>query len=363
MNKNFYCVIMAGGIGSRFWPVSRNDKPKQFLDFLNCGRTFLQMTYDRFSRIISPNNIFIVTSDAYAEMVAEQLPALSPKNILTEPCRRNTAPCIAYATYKIKSINPDATVVVAPSDHFISNENLFIQTIATALEYASANDKLITMGIEPTRPETAYGYIQLNMKQSEQINGYEVFDVKTFTEKPEVEMAEVFLKSGEFLWNSGIFVWKISSLIPELERYLPDIAQAYASCTSYNTADEKTDIDRIYENCVPISIDYGIMEQTEKSWVFRTSFGWSDLGTWESLFQYFGAPDKANIVKAKTTIINNTENTAIWSSNDSKLIAVSGLKDFMVVETPDVLMICPRDEQSIKNLITDITVEDLKSFQ
>lgn len=354
---------MAGGVGSRFWPISRNAKPKQFLDILGVGKTFLQMTYDRFVQIIAPENILVVTSSAYAGFVEEQLPALPKANILLEPFKRNTAPCIAYATYKIKCQNPNATMVVAPSDHVITNEGLFLNTINTALEYASKNDKLVTMGINPTRPEVGYGYIQVNTKQKDLVNGDEVFDVKTFTEKPELELAKVLVESGEFLWNSGIFVWNIETIVREFDKWLPEVADAFSSCKSYNGENEQEEILKIYSSCETISIDYGVMEKTEKAWVFKALFGWSDLGTWESLYQYVEKDENQNISSVKNLMMSETSGSAIYTDNDSKLMAITGLKDFMVVDTKDVLMICPRNDKSLKNMITDLTVKDKKSFQ
>lgn len=363
MNKDFYCVIMAGGVGSRFWPLSRSYKPKQFLDILGVGRTFLQMTYDRFVQIIAPENILVVTSDVYAGMVSEQLPDLPRENILKEPFKRNTAPCIAYATYRIRSINPNATMVVAPSDHVITNEALFLNTISSALEYASGNDKLITMGINPTRPETGYGYIQVNSKKVELINGNEVFDVKTFTEKPEAELAKVLVESGEFLWNSGIFVWNIPTIVSEFEQWLPEVAEAFSSCDCYCKEGESEYISKVYASCETISIDYGIMEKTRNAWVFKALFGWSDLGTWDSLYMYIDKDENGNIVNAANTMLSGVHNCAIYTDKSYKLMSLSGLDDYMVIDTDDVLMVCPRNEDNFKNMITDLAVKNKKSFQ
>lgn len=286
-------------------------------------------------------------------------------NLLLEPHRRNTAPCIAYATYKLAKKNPNATVVVAPSDHLILNEDIFLNTISTALEYASVNDELLTLGIQPTRPETGYGYIQANKLKAKEINGQKVYNVKTFTEKPNKELAKVLVNSGEFLWNSGIFVWNLKTIMSELERYLPEIAISFKDgMFAYYTINEQDYIKGIYESCNGISIDYGVMEKTDKSWVFEASFGWSDLGTWESLYAQSIKDGKGNMVKvAGDSLIDRTDNSIIVSNEKEKLVVVKGLSGFMVVETDDVLMICPRDEVAFKNIITDLTVNELNRYQ
>lgn len=365
IKQNRYCIIMAGGIGSRFWPISRNAVPKQFLDILGVGCSFLQQTFNRFSKIVPAENIIVVTSEIYRNLVKEQLPMIQDDNLLLEPHRRNTAPCIAYATYKLAKKNPNATVVVAPSDHLILNEDIFLNTISTALEYASVNDELLTLGIQPTRPETGYGYIQANKLKAKEINGQKVYNVKTFTEKPNKELAKVLVNSGEFLWNSGIFVWNLKTIMSELERYLPEIAISFKDgMFAYYTINEQDYIKGIYESCNGISIDYGVMEKTDKSWVFEASFGWSDLGTWESLYAQSIKDGKGNMVKvAGDSLIDRTDNSIIVSNEKEKLVVVKGLSGFMVVETDDVLMICPRDEVAFKNIITDLTVNELNRYQ
>lgn len=365
IKQNRYCIIMAGGIGSRFWPISRNAVPKQFLDILGVGCSFLQQTFNRFSKIVPAENIIVVTSEIYRDLVKEQLPMISDDNLLLEPHRRNTAPCIAYATYKLAKKNPDATVVVAPSDHLILNEDIFLDTISTALDYASVNDELLTLGIQPTRPETGYGYIQANKLKTKEINGRKVYSVKTFTEKPNKELAKVLVDSGEFLWNSGIFVWNLKTIMRELEMYLPEIASSFKDgMSAYFTPDETDFIKGIYESCNGISIDYGVMEKTDKSWVFEASFGWSDLGTWESLYAQSCKDDKGNMVKVKgDSLIDRTDNSIVVSKEKDKLVVVKGLSGFMVVETEDVLMICPRDEVAFKNIITDLAVNELNRYQ
>jgi len=364
MDKNHYCIIMAGGIGSRFWPVSRNSRPKQFLDILGVGRTFIQQTYDRFSKVVPKENILIVTSVQYEALVKEQLPDLLPENILLEPYRKNTAPCIAYAAYKLAALNPDASVVVAPSDHLILNEEMFIETIKSALKYAEQDDSLITLGIVPTRPESAYGYIQYNKKKSISINGNMAYKIKTFTEKPDVELAKVFIESGEFLWNSGIFIWNVSTIKGELERYQSEIASLFAKGEEiYHTDKEPEFIEGVYESCPSISVDYGIMEKTDKAIVYPASFGWSDLGTWESLYAQLDKGENSNVVRAERVMLSEIKDSLVISDNPGKLVVVANLKEFMVIDTEDVLMICPRDEAAFKNIITDLALKELSDFQ
>ena len=359
-----HVVIMAGGIGSRFWPMSTVDCPKQFIDVLGCGKSLLQLTADRFSGICPVENIWVLTSEKYAPLLKEQLPMIPDENILKEPCRRNTAPCIAYATYKLQKKNPKATVVVAPSDHLIINEDIFLDTISSALEYAQDHNDLFTLGIKPTRPETGYGYIQVNTEQTRQIGNSRVFNVKTFTEKPDAELAKVFVGSGEFLWNSGIFVWNVQAIMQELETYLPDIANQFKDIIPYYyTPQEEEYIKGIYESCNGISIDYGVMEKTSRSWVFETSFGWSDVGTWEALYHLGQKDDNENLLSVGDSMIDKVEGSIIVSNEDDKLVVVKGLKDFMVINTDDVLLVCPRDAVRFKNVITDLTVNEFDKYQ
>lgn len=364
MDKNFYCVIMAGGIGSRFWPVSRNSMPKQFLDILGTGRSFLQETFDRFAKIVPTENILCVTSTKYGAKVKEQLPDMLEENILMEPLRRNTAPCIAYATYKIAKRNPDAVVVVTPSDHAILNEVEFLNTISGAMEYSKDHNYLFTLGITPTRPETGYGYIQKNTSEICRINGRTAYNVKTFTEKPDAELAKVFLSSGEFLWNSGIFVWNLQAIMKEMELHLPEIANFFKDGMScYYTPEEKKFIAGVYDAITGISIDYGVMEKTENSWVFESSFGWSDLGTWHSLYAYVNKDHSNNVVCGAHLMNEESKGNLVFTSKKGKLVVLSGISNYMVVDTEDAIMICPRDEKKFKNIITDLTVNELTDFQ
>ncbi|MDP3398607.1 MAG: mannose-1-phosphate guanylyltransferase [Bacteroidales bacterium] len=364
MAENQYCIIMAGGLGSRFWPVSRNSKPKQFLDILGTGKTFIRQTYERFEKIMPRENILVVTSLLYKDMVTEQIPELTADQILLEPYRRNTAPCMAYASYKILTKDPDATVVVTPSDHLIQNEEVFLETIENALRYAQKNDVLITLGVEPNRPETEYGYIQANKHNFFNINGNVAYTVKTFTEKPNAQLAEVFVNSGEFLWNSGIFIWNLKTILKEIEAHQPEIATIFGEGTGkYYTAQEPQFINKVYEECKSISIDYGIMENTDKAVVYPVSFGWSDLGTWESLYSQFEGKSGDNLVQAKETLLRGVSNSIIVSEGEKKLIVAAGLDNFMIINTNDVLLICPRDESVYKSIMTDLPLIDLSKYQ
>ena len=359
MKHNHYCIIMAGGIGSRFWPVSRQSRPKQFIDILGVGRTFLQMTFDRYAAIVPRENILIVTSERYRNLVREQLPDMPEENILLEPYKRNTAPCVAYATYKIYKKDPDAVVVVAPSDHLIIGEESFNETIRTALEEAGRNDRLYTIGIDPTRPETNYGYIQINKTTRESVDGHDAFSVKTFTEKPNYDLAKVFVETGEFLWNSGMFIWSLKAIKSEMERCLPEVTTLFQGGEQfYGTEGERDFIRRVYEECPAISIDYGVMEKTQKAWVFLSDFGWSDLGTWESAYEQSQKDAAGNVVKAGKPMIDDVSGSILLSTHPEKLMVVRGLNDVMVIDLKDVLLVCHRDDRTVKDILTDLTVKD-----
>ncbi len=353
MQNQTYGIIMAGGIGSRFWPLSRNAKPKQFLDILGVGRTFIQQTFDRLTKIIPPENIVVVTSESYKELVAEQLPQVKEENILLEPLRRNTAPCIAYATYKLLKKNPNATVVVAPSDHLILNEAEFEKTIKRAMRFAEQGENLVTIGIKPSRPETGYGYIQI-VETVEEARKKEICKVKTFTEKPNIEMAKVFVNSGEFFWNSGIFVWTLKSIKSALEAHLPDVGRLFEhGDTAYYTNDEQQFILDTYAECKSISIDYGVMEKSDNVHVICADFGWSDLGTWTSLYLQSAKDEKANAVLSDNVVLENVNGSLVCTPAD-KLVVLQGLDGYLVVDTNDVLMVCKRgDENELKQLINN----------
>ncbi|MFR9524389.1 MAG: mannose-1-phosphate guanylyltransferase [Rikenellaceae bacterium] len=351
MKNNRYCVIMAGGIGTRFWPKSRQSMPKQFLDILGTGKSFIRQTFERFSAQVPQSNFLVVTNARYKELVLEHIPELSPSQVLCEPIGRNTAPCIAYAAYYIASINPEAQMIVTPSDHYITDEKLFVETIDDCLDFIAQNDALMTIGIRPTRAETGYGYIQVSSQEP-------ISKVKCFTEKPNAQLAETFVQCGEFVWNSGIFVWSVRSIIAAFQEFLPEHHQLFGSISdSYGTPAEAEKINRAFSECKAISIDYGVMEKASNVYVRIGEFSWSDVGTWSALFGHLDKDVNNNVVSANSYLYN-VENSII-SKRDDKLIVASGLKDYIVVDTDDVLLICPRsEEQNIKNFTEDIKYRD-----
>ena len=351
MTKNNYVAIMAGGIGSRFWPMSRTDFPKQFLDILNTGRTLIQSTYDRFALFIPKEHIYIVTTDQYKDIVAEQLPDLPVGNILCEPSRKNTAPCIAYIAYKLLQINPNANLICAPADHIILEPENFKKTCLQALHFTSNIKALVTLGIKPTHPNTGYGYIQYDQLAVSE----NVYKVKTFTEKPDKELAKTFISSGDFLWNAGIFVWQIKNIIRAFEIFLPEMHEVFdAERNSFNTPAEKEAIERIYPLCVNISIDYGVMEKADNVYIIPSSFGWSDLGTWASAYDNLEKDYLDNAVAGSNVMIIDATKNIIHADN-KKLILIQGLDDYIVVDTADVLLICKKDkEQAIKEYVAEV---------
>lgn len=351
MMDNIYVAIMAGGIGSRFWPESRVDKPKQFLDILNTGETLLQTTFQRFSKIVAKDNIYIVTNEDYVPLVHEQLPEVLPANILAEPVRRNTAPCIAYVSHKIADRDPNGLMVVAPSDHLILNEQKFLEFTIKALEHAAEMDHLITLGIHPTRPDTGYGYIQYT--DYEAAPG--IHKVKTFTEKPNLDLAVTFLRSGDFLWNSGIFIWSVNSILQAFDQHLQDMHQAFWQARKFfGQPEEHAAIEKAYSLCTNISIDYGIMEKADNVYVMPASFGWSDLGTWASLWNNFNRDYWGNAVKGKKVMIYDSKDCMVMAPDD-KLVILQGLDEYIVIVQKDVLLICKKEhEQEIKNITADV---------
>lgn len=356
MDKNNYCVIMAGGVGSRFWPLSRTALPKQFLDILGTGRTFLQQTFDRYSKIVPAENFRIVTNLKYKELVLQQLPQLRENQVLLEPLRRNTAPCIAYAAYKIETENPDANLIVAPSDHLIYKEEEFIRQVNNGLDFAKNNNALLTLGIKPVRAETAYGYIQV--KKKVEYGGLDnLHKVKTFTEKPNREMAAIFVESGEFFWNSGIFIWSLSSIMKALNQHLPDVSTLFANGKKmYNTEDEKHFINKTYSECPSISVDYGIMEKAENVFVLTTDFGWSDMGTWGTLYENRQKDENGNVISGDNILTYDTNNCIINVAGE-KVAVLHGLDGYIVAESNDTLMICRKeDEMLIKKFVTDVRI-------
>jgi len=357
-----YCIIMAGGIGSRFWPISRESKPKQFLDFTSSGRSFLRIAFDRISEIIPTENIIVVSNVNYEEQVMEHLPDLLPENLLLEPYSRNTAPCLTYATYTLLKRDPEAVLVAIPADHIITDRPRYCETILKALQYASDNDALITLGIVPTRPDSNFGYVQINGQPQE---GKPV-KVKTFTEKPDPELAEVFMKSGEFLWNSGIFVCQADVLRRELERYAPEITSLWKGWEdTLDTMKERFFLENIYADCPKISIDYAVMEKTECAWLYPATFGWADIGNWESMYDYIAILDEgrnASHIPGKSLLKDNRDNI-FYSSSNRKLLALRGLENFIVVDTDDVLMICPRDDKKLKDFISELAMPGYEGYR
>lgn len=353
INPHRYCVIMCGGIGSRFWPYSRTDRPKQFLDFLGTGRTLLQMSYDRVLSLVDPEHIIIVTNAQYASLVKEQLPDVNEKHILLEPVRRNTAPCIAWAAWHIAAIDPEASMIVTPSDHLITREREFEAAIASGFEFVETHDALLTLGINPTRPETGYGYIQIG----EQMEG-DVLKVKTFTEKPNLELARVFVESGEFFWNSGIFMWSAKSIKKAMLNHAPDIANIFeGGVDSFNTPSESEWIMRNFPGCMGISIDFAVMEKSSNVYVKTVNFGWDDLGAWSALYDNSPKNRDANVTQQCSVLSYNSTGNIFAVSNPDKLIVVDGLKDYIVADTGDVLLICPKsEEQRIKNMVNDARI-------
>lgn len=352
MNDN-YCIIMGGGIGSRFWPFSREDRPKQFLDFFGVGRSLIQQTFDRFKQIIPIENIYIATNRKYAALVKEQLPEISDNQILLEPTRRNTAPCIAYASYRIQSINPNANIVVTPADHLILQEHDFLKNIHKGLNFVAAFPALLTLGVKPNRPETGYGYIQTKEGGADNIQR-----VKAFTEKPNYELAKVFFESGEFFWNSGIFIWNVQTIIEAIRNYLPDIANRLEQdLTIYNTPREAAFIEEQYPMLQSISIDYGIMEKAENVYMLMADFGWSDLGTWGSLYDISEKDENQNaVLKCKSLFVESDNNLLTLQGN--KLAVVQGLSDYIIAESDGILLICKKsDEQRIKQFVADISMK------
>ena len=352
MENNNYALIMAGGIGSRFWPVSRTSYPKQFLDVLGTGKSLIQNTFERFKKILPAENIFILTNESYFDLVKEQIPELADNQIIGEPIMRNTAPCIAYGCYKIKQINPDAMVVVAPSDHLILDTDNFAKIINQSLINAKNHNCLITLGIKPSRPDTGYGYIQY---ESTTIAD-NLHKVKTFTEKPSLEIAQTFLSSGDFLWNAGIFIWSIDAIIKAFDEHLSDMSEIFREGKNYyNSLNEKEFIQSAFQRCPSISIDYGIMEKANNVFVTPSEFGWSDLGTWSSVYELADKDYVGNAVIHPEKVVMYNSSNCMVNVPKNKLVILNGLHDFIVVESNNTLMICPRDqEQHVKQVVADV---------
>ena len=346
---------MCNNGGSRFWPLSTSATPKQFLDILGVGKTLLQLTYERMVKLVPPENFYVVTNAQYEKTVLQQLPELYPYQILKEPLRKNTAPCIAYGNHEIRKRSKNANIIVTPSDHLIINEEEFLNTVRAGWKFTENNDALLTLGIKPTRPDTGYGYIQLREEVTE-INAHKINKVKTFTEKPELDIAKVFLKSGDFFWNSGIFLWSLSAIDNAFKTYLPKVYELFEAQS------ELFILDDIYSKCPNISIDYGIMEKAENVFVLQSSFGWSDLGTWGALYEKAEKDEKENEVIGTNVMVYDTKNCVISVPN-KKVAVLDGLDNFIVVDSADRLLICKReDEQKIRQFVNDIKFKKGDSY-
>ncbi len=357
INKHYYCVIMAGGVGARFWPMSTTNRPKQFIDIMGVGKTLIQMTFERMVRICPPENIYIVTNELYRDQVFEQIPTLDAMQVLTEPARRNTAPCIAYANHVIRQRDPEAVIVVAPSDHVILKEDVFTQNVLDALNVAQQQPWLITLGIVPSRPDTGYGYIQYLDKQV--VGSVPALKkVKTFTEKPSLDIAISFIESGDFLWNAGIFIWSLKTITTAFEKLLPEVEDLFREGEGkYGSPLEADFIRQTYALCRNISIDYGVMEKADNVHVMSVDFGWSDLGAWGSLYEIRSKDKNANSVVGNNVLTYNTTNCVI-NMPKNKLVVIQGLDDYIVVEEDNALLICRKqDEQQIRQFVNDIKVE------
>ena len=350
MDNNRYCVIMCGGVGSRFWPFSKTAKPKQFIDFFGTGRSLLQTAFDRIEGIVPLENIYLLTNESYAPLIREQLPELNESQILLEPARRNTAPCIAWAAHHIKAINPNAKMMVAPSDHLIINVEKFRQCVISAFDFIDRHDALVTMGIKPSRPETGYGYIQVG----EHIEG-NFSAVKTFTEKPNEDLARVFLESGEFFWNSGMFFWSADSILKALNDLAPEVNIVFEKGIQYfGTDQEREYINANFEACPSISIDFAIMEKAPNVYVETVDFGWNDLGTWGSLYDHSPKNKDGNVTQNCKALMFNSHNNIVAIKGD-KLVVASGLEGYIVADVDDALLIVPlEEEQKIKLYVNEM---------
>ena len=357
MNKNHYCVIMAGGIGSRFWPLSRTEKPKQFVDILGIGKTFIQMTFERFASFIPTENFVVVTGEVYKDLVLEQLPQLKEDQVLLEPMRRNTAPCLAYAAYKLKKQNPDAVMVVTPADHLILDTTTFADVMQQSLRHAEDHNHLLTIGITPSFPSTGYGYIEVEDTSAS------FSKVTEFKEKPDYDTAVQFIEDGNYRWNSGMFVWSVKAIDAALQEHLPVVSRLFDDAQKYYyTPDEQKNVNEVYLRSESISIDYGIMEKANNVYVTSADFGWSDLGTWTSLYEQSTKDDRDNVLSGNDIIATDTTNCFVKQLNADKRVVVDGVKDLLVVDTPDVLLICDRtDENHVKRVIDNANAVRVKS--
>lgn len=348
MNENNYLVILAGGAGSRFWPISSEELPKQFLDILGCGRTLIQLTLERFNGLIPKENVWVVTAEKYREIVMEQLPEIPSSNILCEPCRRNTAPCICYVSWKIKKLNTKANIVVSPSDHLVVDIQAFQSAIDDSLSFAAETDAVVTLGLKPTRPETGYGYIKADLTYSSS-RKHNIFRVDEFKEKPTLEVAKEYIQSPNYLWNSGIFIWNVNTIINAFRVYEPEVSSIFEGLMPYYGTDkEQNKIDESYPQCKNISVDYAILEKAEEIFVFPASFSWNDLGTWNSLREQSDMDKYGNVCIGDNIKLYDTYNTIVHTCNKKEVI-VEGLDGYVVAEKEGKLLVCRlSEEQRIK---------------
>ena len=356
MNKHYYCVILAGGIGSRFWPISRKSRPKQFLEFGVSGKSFLRLAYERALETILPQNILVISLEEYRDQVMEILPELSEENLLLEPFGRNTAPSMAFAACHLLNRDPDAVMLITPSDHIITNIDKYNECIRQAMDMASQNNILLTLGIKPTRPDCNFGYIQIAGGSKAIFEG-EPVKAKSFTEKPDSELAKVFLESGEFLWNSGIFIWKAVTILDEILHFLPELGSVWG--------EQGGDIKKIYSNFPRTSIDYAVMEKSENVWILPAGFGWADIGNWESLYEYLAERDEYDNAKmiAGKSLLKDDARDIIYCENPQKILAIRGLDNFIVVDTKDALLICPRDDSKVKELLSELYKPEFEKYR
>jgi mannose-1-phosphate guanylyltransferase len=352
---------MAGGVGSRFWPESREQRPKQFLDILGVGKTFLRQTYERFLPVVPPENFLVVTGERYRDLVAEQIPELRPAQILGEPLGRNTAPCIAYAAFRLRATDPDSVMVITPADHLITGEGEFVRALEESIAFADSHDAMMTIGITPTRPDTGYGYIQIE-ERGVGAAGAGICKVRTFTEKPNAELAKIFAESGEFLWNSGIFVWRTEVILHALEEHLSEVYSLFAArAEDFGTPREAEAVRLIYPESRNISIDFGVLERAANVHVRCSDLGWSDVGTWNSLHAILPRDDRGNAVTGNVRL--GAVSGSLVRLPRGKLAVLEGLTDFVVVDTHDVLLVWPRgDEEGLKKVITALRFEDGEEF-
>ena len=361
MNHN-YCIIMAGGGGSSFWPVARENKPKQFQTTPDGEKCFLQGTYARYSKVFPKENIYVVTLSRYRDLALSLLPGISEENLLLEPYSRNTAPCIAYATYTLLQKDPEAMMVVSPSDLVIKEEDVFFHTVTDALEKASGHNILMSIGIVPTRPDTDFGYIQALGGDVSSEPG-KPLKVKTFTEKPSAALAEVFVRSGEFFWNSGIVISSADTLRREMEELIPEVTRLFVGWEmNLGTPDEKAFIERAYADCPKVSIDYGVMEKTGIAWIYPAKFGWDDVSSWNALYDALGN-GKDPLVFSPESLVSDSDGSLVFSNVKGKVVAVKGLKDFLVIDTPDALLICPKEEKSVRDFIAGLGMPGYEDFR